>query len=99
MPEMSSSFLCRRAALLLGAFLVAASAAAAPDARAVLQASDAIRNPSQPFRVIVTMTEFEKGQQVNTSTLVSFARTLEKGGQFASVLRFMQPPRDAGRHS
>ena len=97
MPEMSSSFLCRRAALLLGAFLVAASAAAAPDARAVLQASDAIRNPSQPFRVIVTMTEFEKGQQVNTSTLVSFARTLEKGGQFASVLRFMQPPRDAGK--
>jgi outer membrane lipoprotein-sorting protein len=87
-----------RSTLVL-AWLALASAAsmAAADARAVLSASDAIRNPSQPFRVVVTMTEFEKGQQVNTSTLVSYARVLEKGGQYASVLRFVQPLRDAGK--
>ncbi|WP_395701289.1 outer membrane lipoprotein-sorting protein [Aquabacterium sp.] len=86
-----------RAAAVLAAGAFASAAFAATDPRAVLAASDAIRNPARPFRVVVTMTEFEKGQQVNTSTLVSHARTLEKGGQFASVLRFTQPARDAGK--
>ena len=73
------------------------TARASPDAQALLAASDAIRNPSQPFRVTVTLTEFEKAVQVNTTTLVSFARTLESGGQFASLLRFVQPARDVGK--
>ncbi len=93
MPDL----LTRRSAVVLAAGSLAAAAFAATDPRAVLSASDAIRNPARPFRVVVTMTEFEKGQQVNTSTLVSYARTLEKGGQFASVLRFTQPARDAGK--
>jgi hypothetical protein len=63
----------------------------------LLAASDAIRNPSQPFRVTVTLIEFEKGAQVNTTVLVSHARTLEAGGQFASLVRFVQPLRDAGK--
>lgn len=70
---------------------------AAPDAQALLAASDAVRNPGQPFRVTVTLTEFEKGQQVDTSQLVSYSRTLENNGQFASLLRFVQPARDAGK--
>lgn len=68
-----------------------------PDPQALLAQSDAIRNPSQPFRVTVTLTEFEKGVQVNTTTLLSVARTLESGGQFASLVRFVQPARDAGK--
>ncbi len=72
-------------------------AIAAPDAQALLVASDAIRNPSQPFRVTVTLTEFEKGQQVDSTTLTSYARTLESGGQFASLVRFVEPARDAGK--
>lgn len=70
---------------------------AAVDAQAVLVASDAIRNPSQPFKVTVTLTEFEKGQQVDSTTLVSYARTLEAGGQFATVVRFVEPARDLGK--
>ncbi len=70
---------------------------AAPDPQAILALSDAIRNPSQPFKVTVTLTEFEKSQQVDTSTLASYARTLEASGQFATLLRFMQPARDAGK--
>jgi Outer membrane lipoprotein-sorting protein len=69
----------------------------APDAQALLAASDAIRNPGQPFRVTVTLTEFEKGVQVETSTLTSYSRTLDAGGQFSSLLRFVQPARDAGK--
>ena len=85
-----------RAALVLP-WLGARAALAAPDAQALLAASDAIRNPNQPFRVTVTLTDFEKGSQVNSTTLVSYARTLESGGQFASLVRFVQPVRDAGK--
>lgn len=67
------------------------------DPQALLAASDAIRNPSQPFRVTVTLIEFEKGQQVDTSTLTSYARTMEAGGQFATLVRFVEPARDAGK--
>lgn len=82
-------------AVVVGA--VCPPALAAPDAQALLGASDSVRNPSQPFRVTVTLTEFEKGVQTNTTTLVSYSRTLIAGGQFASILRFVQPLRDAGK--
>lgn len=83
--------------LMTGVSALGRPAAAAPDAQQLLAASDAIRNPNQPFRVTVTLTEFEKGVQVNSTSLVSYARTLEAGGQFASILRFVQPIRDAGK--
>lgn len=70
---------------------------AAPEAQAILAASDAVRNPGQPFKVTVTLTEFERGQQVDTSTFVSYARSLDTTGQFASLVRFVQPARDAGK--
>ena len=82
---------------LAGASAWPGAAGAAPDAQALLAQSDAIRNPNQPFKVTVTLTEFEKGVQVNTTTLFSLARTLEAGGQFASLVRFVQPARDAGK--
>jgi hypothetical protein len=93
-----SSFL-RGALGVAGASLLTQPLCAAPDAQALLAASDAIRNPGQPFRVTVTLTEFEKGQQVDTSQLVSYSRTLDQAGgaQFASLLRFVQPTRDAGK--
>ena len=72
-------------------------AVGAPDAQALLVASDAIRNPSQPFKVTVVLTEFEKGQQVDSTTLTSYARTMEAGGQFATLVRFVEPARDAGK--
>lgn len=88
----------RRALVLVGpAALLASPAHAEPDAQALLAASDAIRNPAQPFRVTVTLTEFEKGKQVNTTTLTSHARILEGSGQFASIMQFVQPARDAGK--
>ena len=93
--------LSRRGLLAAVVTATAASFAAAParaqDAQALLAASDAVRNPDQPFRVTVTVTEFESGKQVNTATLVSVARKLEAGGQYASIVRFAQPARDAGK--
>lgn len=72
------------------------AAAAAPNADQILTASDAVRNPGRPFSVTVTLTEFQAGKQVDTSTLASYSRT-EKSGQFSSLIRFLLPARDAGK--
>jgi len=70
---------------------------AAPSADELLVASDAIRNPGRAFSVTVTLTEFQAGKQVDTSTLVSYSRTQQAGGQFSSLIRFVLPARDAGK--
>ncbi|MEO7114965.1 MAG: outer membrane lipoprotein-sorting protein [Caldimonas sp.] len=72
-------------------------AVAAVDAQDLLAASDAIRNPGRSFSVTVTLTEFQAGKQVDTSTLTTYARAQEQGGQFASLVRFVLPARDAGK--
>lgn len=84
--------------LFLFWFLLGAGPAwAAPGADEILAASDAIRNPGHPFSVTVTLTEFQAGKQVDTSTLTSYSRTQRQGGQFASLIRFVLPARDAGK--
>jgi outer membrane lipoprotein-sorting protein len=70
---------------------------AAPNADELLASSDAIRNPAKPFSVTVTLTEYQAGKQVDTSTLVSYSRKNQDGGQFASLIRFVLPARDAGK--
>lgn len=84
--------------LLVGLVALSTSTAqAAADPQAILAASDAIRNPSQGFRVTVTLSEFEKGKLAASSTLLSFSRVLDGGGQFATILKFLQPARDVGK--
>lgn len=78
-------------------FVGCGSAMAAPTAEQILVASDAIRNPGKPFSVTVTLTEFQAGKQVDTSTLVSYSRTQQQGGDFASLILFVLPARDAGK--
>lgn len=84
-------------ALAVGLTCIPMVARANVDAQAVLAASDAIRNPGQPFKVTVTLTEFDKGVQTDTSTLLSFSRVIEGGGQYASLIAFLQPARDVGK--
>lgn len=83
--------------LLLPLLLATASAvSAAPTAASILAASDAIRNPGGAFSVKVTLTEFQAGKQVDTNTLTSYSRT-QPNGQFASLVQFVLPARDAGK--
>ena len=85
---------------LLASFVLAfaaASAVSAPEPQQILSASDAIRNPGRPFSVALTMTEFQAGKQVDTSTVMTYSRSQEQGGQFASLVRFLAPAREAGK--
>ncbi len=72
-------------------------ACAAPDAQRILAASDAIRNPDKPFSVTITLTEYQRGKQIDTNTLVGYSRAQQQSGQFASLVRFVLPARDAGK--
>lgn len=95
---MGASVMQRGRRLVLLAWPLAAGLAwAAPDPQELLRASDAIRNPGRPFSVRVTLTDFEGGKQVDSSSLTSWARAQEDSGQFASLIRFTLPARDAGK--
>ena len=80
------------------AWLLAASAAcAAPDAQAILAASDAVRNPSRPFGVVVTLVEYHNRVQTEANTLEVLSKADKAGGQYRTLVRFVDPPRDANK--
>lgn len=70
---------------------------AAPNAQAILAASDGIRNPDKPFRLTVTLIEYRNGKQTNTIGLTVYSRADPNSGQFRSLIRFAAPPRDADK--
>ncbi len=67
------------------------------DPQRILAASDAVRNPGRAFTVQIALAEFNQGRQVAASTMITHSRILEQGGQFASLVRFVTPARDAGK--
>lgn len=79
------------------AALAAPAYAQAPDAQKLLAASDAVRNPGQPFSVDITLAEYLDGKRVDGSSLVSYSRTLARDAQFATLLRFTAPAREVGK--
>jgi outer membrane lipoprotein-sorting protein len=96
MPD-RKAFLKSAALALAVALSTTATSYAAINAQDALRASDAIRNPGRPFSVKLTLTEYESGKQVDTSTLTSYSRPQEANGQFASLVRFMLPARELGK--
>ena len=70
---------------------------AAQSADEMLVDTDAIRNPGKQFSVTVTLTEFQAGKQVDSNTLTSYSRLQQPSGQYASLIRFVLPVRDAGK--
>jgi hypothetical protein len=72
-------------------------AQALPDAQAILVASDAIRNPTKPFSLTTTLTEYTNGKQTETNTLEVYSKANSHSGQFRSLIRFVSPARDANK--
>jgi len=90
---------------LLGVLLLALSAAAAPAATAaeaasaqdIIAATDQVRNPGQPFRLTVTLTEYIGGSERNHDRLVVFSKEDPATRQFRNLIQYVDPPRDAGK--
>ena len=79
----------------LGAF--SAALPAAPSAQAILSASDAVRNPDQPFGLTVGLVEYRNGKQTDSNTLNVYSKADAASGQFRSLMRFAAPARDANK--
>ncbi|TAK67977.1 MAG: outer membrane lipoprotein-sorting protein [Betaproteobacteria bacterium] len=85
---------------LIAATLLIASAGAAgaaPNAQAILAASDAIRNPGKPFALSVTLVEYRNAKQTDSNTLSVYSKADADSGQFRSLIRFVAPARDANK--
>ena len=78
-------------------FCFALGAYGAPDAQAILAASDAVRNPSKPFGVVVTLLEYRNRKQADGNTLEVYSKADSTSGQYRSLIRFVNPPRDANK--
>jgi len=81
-------------ALWLG---LATLARAAPDAQAILAASDAVRNPSRPFAVTVTLLEYRTAKQTDGNTLTVYSKADTASGQYRTLVRIVAPQRDANK--
>ena len=85
---------------LIAATLLIASAGAAgaaPNAQAILAASDAIRNPGKQFALSVTLVEYRNAKQTDGNTLTVYSKADANSGQFRSLIRFVAPARDANK--
>ena len=75
----------------------AAAAPATIDAQGVLADSDRIRNPSKPFSLTVSLTEYTQGKQTDGNSLQVWSREEPGSGQFRSLIRMVAPARDANK--
>jgi hypothetical protein len=83
--------------VLAGAWTIVSAAGEAPTAREIVAATDRVRNPDQPFRLTVTLTEYIAGSERNHDRLVVFSKEDLGTRQFRNLIQYVEPPRDAGK--
>ena len=87
----------RHTLLIVLALLAAALPASAQTAQDIVAGSDKIRNPGQPFRSTDTLVEYVAGKERDRDQLVVYAKVDPKTGQFRNLVKYVEPPRDAGK--
>jgi hypothetical protein len=87
-----------RRGFLLGLALACATPRAhAETPQDIIAAADRIRNPSQPFRLTSTLVEFVGGKPRAQDVLTVFAKEDPTTHRFRNLVRYVEPPRDAGK--
>ncbi len=99
MSGASSAVRSLGAALLAAgaALTVTAALADSPSAQEIIAATDRVRNPGEPFRSTVTLTEYVGGSERNHDRLVVFSKEDRATHQFRNLVHYVDPPRDAGK--
>ncbi|HUB15567.1 MAG TPA: outer membrane lipoprotein-sorting protein [Acetobacteraceae bacterium] len=85
------------ALVLACALAIAAIPAMAQTPQQIVAAADKIRNPGQPFRSTTTLTEYVAGRPRDQDQLVVYAKEDPATHQFRNLVRYVEPPRDAGK--
>jgi hypothetical protein len=78
-------------ALLLG------GAAFAQTAQEIVTATDRVRNPSKPFRSVLTLTEYVGGKERDHDVLALYSKEDVATRQFRNLVQYVEPARDAGK--
>ncbi len=73
-----------------------AGTALAQTAQEIVAATDKVRNPAQPFRSTLTLTEYVAGKERARSALVLFSKE-DASHSFRNLLQYVEPARDAGK--
>lgn len=87
----------RMAILSLTAWLGMAGVAQGETAQEIVAATDKVRNPGQPFRTTLRLTEYVGGQERDHDSLVVFSKEDGATGQFRNLVQYAEPARDAGK--
>ena len=95
MSERRRLIRCFAALALVAA--VAAPVRAADGAQALVEASDRIRNPAQPFRVTARLVEYRSGKPHDTSSLRLYSKASGEGGRFRNLASYLEPTADVGK--
>src|SRR5580700_49272 len=77
--------------------LLAAGAALAQTAQEIVAATDRVRNPDQPFRNVLTLTEYVGGKERDHDVLAVYSKVDPTSGQFRNLVQYLEPARDAGK--
>jgi len=83
--------------VLLLAFVALGAPVAAQTPQQIVAAADKVRNPGQPFRSTDTLTEYVSGRPRDQDQLVVYAKEDPATHQFRNLVRYVAPPRDAGK--
>ncbi len=88
-----------KAGICLLAFFLAASgvSANAQTAQEIIAAADRVRNPSEPFRMRLTLTEYVQSSPRDQTILIVYSKEDKTTGQFRNLVRYEEPPRDFGK--
>ena len=68
-----------------------------PPANQIMEGIDRVRNPGQPYRVTMALTEYVNGKARDRNGLVVYVKQNEQSRQFNNLVRYAEPPRDAGK--
>jgi outer membrane lipoprotein-sorting protein len=93
MSELTARFAFAALAVLLAAH---APAALAQTPQEIVAAADKVRNPREPFRSTLSLTEYVSGQERSRTVFVLFSKE-DGAGHFRNLLQYVEPPRDAGK--
>jgi len=82
---------------ILAALWVLQGAAHAQTAQEIVAASDKVRNPGQPFRSTLKLTEYVAGKERDHDLLALYSKEDPATRQFRNLVQYEEPPRDAGK--
>ena len=83
--------------MMLALRITQVQASGQPTPNEIMEGIDRVRNPGQPYRVLLALTEYVNGKPRDRDGLVLYVKQDEQSRQFNNLVRFAEPPRDAGK--